>query len=391
MVDNLLVAECSKALAVDNSDYSCFEKINEIKGRKLVRCNICCMYPNIVLLHVKQRNHIPPICTKQGTIPRNHLLKKHLNSIVHIECIKQDRLTKLNISRKNTNGPMDKMILTQNQNLSKKISELLCTVYNDAKRGTSSAWSWPSNEVAHLKRKSLNIYNEFVPFIPNEGDLQYITPINHREFLKIIVEADRPNLTNKLKSCISVSLRVDGSVDRNQIDNIHVLVKVVTNEGNPELIFLSFEEPMSRGVRGYYDPVKKAVNQVLPWNDLLGLMSSIVTDGASINSGDKNGLWSILEKERADLPLIKVWCAVHRTALAWEKLTANVVEVKKNIETCVSISSYFHQSGLRTKELKQIAEENNCKFISLPYYFEVRWTEFTHSLCLGILKTGIFW
>jgi len=63
-----------------------------------------------------------------------------------------------------------------------------------------------------------------------------------------------------------------------------------------------------------------------------------------------------------------------------------VVEVKKNIETCVSISSCFHQSRLRTKELKQIAEENNCKFISLPYYFEVRWTEFTHSLCLGILK-----
>lgn len=198
------------------------------------------------------------------------------------------------------------------------------------------------------------------------------------------METDKPNLTNKLKSCIAVSLRVDGSVDRNQIDNIHVLVKIVTIEGNPELIFLSFEEPISRGVRGYYDAVKKAVNQIIPWNDLLGLMSSIVTDGASINSDDKNGLWSILEKERADLPLIKVWCAVHRTALAWEKLTANVVELKKIIETCVSISSYFHQSGLRTKELKQIADKNNCKFISLPYYFEVRWTEFTHSLFLGI-------
>jgi len=142
-------------------------------------------------------------------------LKNHLNSIVHIKCLKQDRLTKLNISRKITSGPMDKMILTQNQILSRKISEFLCTVYNDAKRGTSSAWSWPSNEVAHLKRNSLNIFNEFVPFIPNEGDLQYITPINHREFLKVIVEADRPNLTNKLKSCIAVSLRVDGSVDRN--------------------------------------------------------------------------------------------------------------------------------------------------------------------------------
>jgi len=32
------------------------------------------------------------------------------------------------------------------------------------------------------------------------------------------------------------------------------------------------------------------------------------------------------------MPLIKVWRAVHRSALAWEELTANVVEVKKNIE-----------------------------------------------------------
>lgn len=197
--------------------------------------------------------------------------------------------------------------------------------------------------------------------------MQYVTPINHREFLSGIVEVDLPKLKNKLKSCIAVSLRIDGSVDRNQIDNIHVLVKVVTSEGNSELIFLSFEEPESRGVRGYYDAVKKSVNHVIPWDDLLGLMPSIVTDGASINSGDKNGLWSILEKGRADLPLIKVWWVVHRTELVSEKFTANVVEIKKNIEACASISSYFYQSGLRTKEFKKIADQNNCKFISLPY------------------------
>lgn len=91
------MAECSKTLEIEESDYNCFKKITEIKGRKLVRCNICCKYPNIVLLHVKQRNHIPPICTSQGTIPRNHLLKKHLTSNVHIECLKHDRFTKLNI------------------------------------------------------------------------------------------------------------------------------------------------------------------------------------------------------------------------------------------------------------------------------------------------------
>lgn len=108
---------------------------------------------------------------------------------------------------------------------------------NNLKRGTYSAWCWPLNEVAYLKRKKLNIFSEFVPFTPNEGDMQYVTPINHRKFLKVIVEADRRNLSNKLNSCIAIPFRIDGSVDRNQIDNIHVLVKVVNNEDNPILIF----------------------------------------------------------------------------------------------------------------------------------------------------------
>lgn len=70
--------------------------------------------------------------------------------------------------------------------------------------------------------------------------------------------------------------------------------------------FVRFEEPESKSVRGYQDAVKKTVNQVIPWNDLIGFMSSIVTDGASINFDDKNGLWSVLKKELADLLLIKV-------------------------------------------------------------------------------------
>lgn len=54
---------------------------------------------------------------------------------------------------------------------------------------------------------------------------------------------------------------------------------------------MSFEEPNFRSIRGYFDPKKKkSVNQIIPWNDLLGLMLSIVTDGASINLEVKNGL-----------------------------------------------------------------------------------------------------
>lgn len=53
-----------------------------------------------------------------------------------------------------------------------------------------------------------------------------------------------------------------------------------------------------------------------PWNDLMKVTSSIVTDDESLNSGDRNGLWKKLEEEKAlhdssHGPLLKVWCAAH--------------------------------------------------------------------------------
>jgi len=66
---------------------------------------------------------------------------------------------------------------------------------------------------------------KFQPYNPKEGDLQYINPGTHSVLLRHIVQADIPNLKSKLKSCIAISLRMDGSVDRNQIDNIYVLFK----------------------------------------------------------------------------------------------------------------------------------------------------------------------
>jgi len=75
---------------------------------------------------------------------------------------------------------------------------------------------------------------------------------------------------------------------------------------------------------------------------------------------------------------MKIWCSVYRSALAWEKLTKNVPEVSTIILSCSSISSYFHQSGIRTKALKKIAEDENIKNVQLPKQFDVCWTEFIY-------------
>lgn len=51
---------------------------------------------------------------------------------------------------------------------------------------------------------------------------------------------------NKLKTKLALSLRVDGSVDRTQIDNIHVMAKIISTNGHSELVFIGFKELLKK-------------------------------------------------------------------------------------------------------------------------------------------------
>lgn len=103
-----------------------------------MRCSICVQYPGTVLIHTKQKNHVPAICSSNGTVPRKSIFSNHLLSKEHIECLKVHRFSALPKEDKTKEAPLDKLISAQNLKVSQKISE--CTVFNDAKRGTISAW-----------------------------------------------------------------------------------------------------------------------------------------------------------------------------------------------------------------------------------------------------------
>ena len=114
----------------------------------------------------------------------------------------------------------------------------------------------------------------------------------------------------------------------------------------------------------------------LKW--ILQEVSSIVTDGTNMNSGERDGLWVLLEKLRQQqvpekesiVPLIKIWCAAHHSNLAWKSVTNTVTELKVVIEELKSISTYFHTSGVRTWERKVIADEHYLPVRRYPYTFK---------------------
>jgi hypothetical protein len=290
------------------------------------------------------------------------------------------------------------MFSTKQAQLAGKICRCFYTVYNDAKRATLSAWSWPSREVAHLlgcnAEQSLSRGAEIdnVSEITN-CSLQYLLPQTHADLLDCIVTADKVTLKQKVLDALAISIRADGSVDRTQVDNVHVMAKLVTADGLCENIFLGFEEPKTRGATGYCSAIMEATSFTVSWKDFFPKVTSIVTDGASINVGERSGMWKRLQEMRDNsvdktvrsVPLLKIWCTVHRTSLAWKDVCSSVTELHTLLLDLTGLASYFRQSGIRTRELHETAKSNGFPVFTMPKYFEVRWTEFTHALCHAVI------
>lgn len=267
----------------------------------------------------------------------------------------------------------------------------MLTVFNDAKKITLSAWSWPAREVAVQLCSKFKEHGSNYQTVEKPIELFYLTPSHHNDLLDSIVTVDKQHLQHRLRNKIlACSLRVDGSVDRMQKHNIHVLLHVVFNDGTLSTFFLGFDIPEGSKADAYYEIVKKIAGKILPWNELIAMIISLVTDGEPNNTGHLTGLWAQIlnEKQNAtpNMPLIRTWCIDHRTNLAWKNmLTMNIIN--ELFRHASSISTHFHQSGERTRKLTATASTNNLDApLRYPQVFDVRWTEFTYGLLNAILR-----
>ena len=125
---------------------------------------------------------------------------------------------------------------------------------------------------------------------------------------------------------------------------------------------------------------------------MITITSSIVTDGESLNTGDRNGLWKKFKEEKSANdpnhgPLLKIWRAAHRSNLAYKDIAKSVSEVKITISDVVSVGSYFRVSGVRTQDLKATAISNGLpEPLRWPSFKEVRFAKFSHHLFAVFLR-----
>ena len=212
-------------------------------------------------------------------------------------------------------------------------------------------------------------------------DLQYISPAYHRELLQVIVDSRRQTLANTIKEALASSLRCDGSVDRTQVDKLFTMLKIIDKDADEKLLFVGAKEPEKTGAAGCLDNLKDSCIETEAGMEfsIIQEISSIVTDGTNMNSGERGGLWVLLEKLRQQqapdkeslIPLIKIWCAVHRSNLAWKSVTKTVTELRV---------LYEELKGISTRERKTIAEKYKLPIRRYPVYFQIRFTEFLFEL-----------
>lgn len=103
-----------------------------------------------------------------------------------------------------------------------------------------------------------------------------------------------------------------------------------------ETIFLGIGRKVARGHQGLFDAVVNGITNNVGsemYELIMANVTSICTDGTNENIGEKNSLWTLFKTElqnyRNDLPFIKLWCASHRSDLAWKNMADSVKEVRK--------------------------------------------------------------
>ena len=72
--------------------------------------------------------------------------------------------------------------------------------------------------------------------------------------------------STRLSNILTLSLRVDGAVDKQQIDNKHVMAKYITTSGEPKTVYLGFSQSEEKGSSGLFGAVKEVVSKCgVPW------------------------------------------------------------------------------------------------------------------------------
>ena len=194
-----------------------------------------------------------------------------------------------------------------------------------------------------------------------------MSPDAYREMLDVIGSLERSAVKEKLEMCDTFSIQVDGSVDKWQTDNKFICARLIQG-GKSESVFIGVCESTKRGAEGLLEATCSAFEKI--GVDLHNNVkcTSCTTDGASENTGWKNGFWKLLANHLGH-QIVCYWCAGHRSDLAYEDVEKCIGELKLLHVEMTSVCSYFRASAVGTKEFQEIATDAGVTVKQFPCDF----------------------
>lgn len=195
-----------------------------------------------------------------------HTIKLHSQSNLHKKCL---QLYKLRMHPEKTEEMCKNMMLLFN------------AAYHLALEGRPYSDLRPLAEL--LKKCDLKVVDQYM----NEGDCQII--IHH------ISRAMKEDLAEKMRLSLFLSVIMDAQNDDLFSDMVAFYVQFLTNEGSPNIEFLSLQRLSMTSVDGYLQAMDRALSVIgLQFQDLLVVGFGI--DGTNIPSGMKTSLYTAVQK-----------------------------------------------------------------------------------------------
>eukprot|EP00794_Sanderia_malayensis_P004959 gene4959-5604_t len=289
---------------------------------------------------------------------------------------------------KDKSHPWVRTLQSNDPGVVRSLIHMAVDVYNDSKLLTQSTWSWPSRSLAQLHaEEQFKTYGELdaTPsrFQPSPIDLHYRDPVHYAEMLHIVATLEKEKLKKDLQNCLRFSVQIDGSVDAKQHDKKFVFIRFNKKDDPLSILvrFISAKQVEKRGAEGLFEAVITSLEDLgITKEDMKSKFAGVTTDGESANTGRNSGLWARLE-QYVEHPTFNFWCACHRSDLAMENVVQSVPELKVWKANVTALSTFYHCSGLRAKELGK----NNPKIKSFPAHHDVRFAQHLIHLCRVVL------
>ena len=211
-----------------------------------------------------------------------------------------------------------------------------------------------------------------------------------RKFIHELAQSIRQKLTEKLGNCF-FSILTDGSQPRKTGQEKEMVMVRVTDDGLPKFFVVGLIDLDKYG-NATADHLKEAIddlfiNQLQLTEDVCThQLISATTDGASVNTGRKNGL--LMQLQRGRDWLVTVHCISHRLELALKDCLLKEKSFKEMKDLMVVLYYQFKRSGKLKRQFKELAKALNATVYAFP---KVHGTRFINHVRKGLMNLMNNW